>query len=220
MAVEDQYKTTYTCHEGTYKFIQLPFGLTDAPATLQRAIDMILSGVKWKTSLVYLDDGIVFSRTVEEHITHLYEVFGQLSRAGVSLKAAKCLLVQQEVDYLGHIMGRGHIRVNEKNMVGLRRAEPPSSKKDIRSFLSMCNAYRRFVKDYAHLHFRPLTAQTSPKVSDPLPRFSQEQRDAFEELKRRLTSTPILALPRSTGAYVLDTDAGDYQMGCVLTKGL
>ena len=114
-------------------------------------------------------------------------------------------------------MGRGHIRVNEKNLVGLRHAEPPWTKKDRRSFLGMCNVYRRFVKDYAQVT-RPLTALTSTKVSDLFPPFSQDQWDAFEELKRRLTSTPILALPRSTGAYVLETDASDYQVGCVLTQ--
>ena len=118
---------------------------------------------------------------------------------------------------MGHIVGRGHIRVNERNLVGLRRAEPPRTKKDLRSFLGMCNVYRQFLKDYAQVA-RPLTALTSPKVSDPLPPFLQDQRDAFEELKRRLTSTPILAFPRSTGAYVLDTDARDYQAGCVLTQ--
>jgi len=137
VAVEDQDKTTFTCHEGTYKYIRLPFGLTNAPATFQRAIDMILSGVKWKTCQFYLDDVIVFSRTVEENTTHLDEVFGVLSRAGVSLKASKCFLFQEEVEYLGHIVGRGHIRVNEKNLVRLRHAEPPRTKKNLRSFLSM-----------------------------------------------------------------------------------
>jgi len=164
-----------------------------------------------------LDDVIVFSRTVEEHITHLDKVSGRLSRAGVSLNASKCFLFQEEVEYWGHIVGRGHIRVNEKNLVGLRRAEPPRTKKNLRSVLGMCNVYRRFVKDYAHVA-RPRTSLTSPKVSDTLPPFSQDQRDAFEELKRRLTSTPILELPRYTGAYVLDTDSSDYQVGCVLMQ--
>jgi len=171
VAVEDQDKTTFTCHEGTYKYIRLPFGLTSAPAPFLWAIDKILSGVKWKTCLVYLDDVVVFSRTVEEHITHLDEVFCLFSGAGVSLKASKFFLFQEEVESLGHIVGRGHIRVNEKNLVGLRRAEPPRTEKDLRSFLGMCNVHRRFVKDYAQVA-RPLTALTSPTVSDPLPSFS------------------------------------------------
>ena len=137
VAVEDQDKTIFTWHKGTYKYIRLPFGLTNAPATYKRAIDMILSGVRWNTCLVYSDDVIVFSRTVKEHVTHLDEAFGLLSRAGVSLKTSKCFLFQEEVEYLGPIVGRGHIRVNEKTLVGLRRAEPPRTKKDLRSFLGM-----------------------------------------------------------------------------------
>jgi len=217
VAIKDQDKTTFTCHEGTYKYIRLPFGLTNAPGTLQPAIDMTLSVFKWKSCLVYLDDVIVFFRGVEEHITHLDEVFGLLSRAAVSLKASKCFLFQEEVEYMVHIVDRGHIRVTEKTLVRLRRAEPPRTKKDLRRFLGKCIVYRRFLKDYEQVA-RPLTALTSPEVSDPLPPFAQAQRDAFEELKRRITSTPILASPRSNGAYVLDTDASDYHVGCVLTQ--
>lgn len=83
---------------------------------------MILAGVKWKTCLVYLDDIIVFSRNPKEHLAHLDEIFGLLARAGVSLKATKCVLFHEEVEYLGHIVGRGHVRVNDKNLVGLREA--------------------------------------------------------------------------------------------------
>eukprot|EP00170_Pyropia_yezoensis_P004723 contig_19176_g4737 len=159
VALEDLDKTTFTCHEGTYKYVRLPFGLTSAPATFQRAIDMILSGVQWKTCLVYLDDVIVFSRSHEEHLAHLEEVFELLSEAGVSLKATKCHLFQYEVEYLGHIVGKGQLRVNEKNLVGLRQAKAPRTKKDLRSFLGMCSVYCRFVRDNAKVA-RPLLALT------------------------------------------------------------
>jgi len=178
---------------------------------------MILSGVKWKTCLVYLDDVIVLYRTVEEHITHLYEVFVFLSRAVVSLKASMCVLFQKGVEYLGHIVGRGHIRVNEKNLVGLRLAGPSRTKKDLRSFLGMCNVYRQFVKNYAQVA-RPLPALKSPRVSDPPPPFSPDQREAVAELTRQLTSTQTLAVPRSTESHVVDTDASDYQVKCVLAQ--
>lgn len=217
VAVEDQDKTTFTCHEGTYRYVRLPFGLTNAPATFQRAIDMLLAGLKWKSVLVYLDDVIVFSRSAQEHVGHLEEVFSLIAKAGISLKASKCFLFQEEVEYLGHIVGKGHVRVNEKNLVGLRKAEPPTTKKSLRSFLGMCNVYRRFVKDYAAVA-RPLTALTSSKVADPLPKFNEEQVKAFEDLKWRLTHTPILALPRRTGQYTVDTDASAAQVGCVLLQ--
>jgi len=75
VADEDRDKTTFVCHEGAYRYIRLPFGLSNAPATFQRAIDMILGGLKWKSCLVYLDDIIVFSQSAGEHVEHLREVF-------------------------------------------------------------------------------------------------------------------------------------------------
>ena len=107
VADEDRDKTTFACHEGAYRYIRLPFGLSNAPATFQRDIDMILGGLKWKSCLVYLDDISVFSQSAGEHVEHLRQVFSALRGPGVSLKAKKCNLFQEEVEYLGHIVGRG-----------------------------------------------------------------------------------------------------------------
>jgi len=98
VADEDRDKTTFVCHDGAYRYVRLPFGLSNAPATFQRAIDMILGALKWKSRLVYLDDIIVFSQSAGEHVQHLREVFMALRGAGVSLKAKKCHLFQEEVD--------------------------------------------------------------------------------------------------------------------------
>lgn len=217
VATEDQDKTTFTCHAGTYKYIRLPFGLTNAPATFQRAIYMLLAGVKWRTCLVYLDDVVVFSPSAEQHLRDLEEVFQLLDRGGVSLKAAKCFLFQDQVEYLGHVVGKGELRVNNKNLVGLQQAQTPRTKRHLRSFLGMCNVYRRFVQDYADIA-RPLLALTSTKVVDPLPPFTEEQQRAFVTLKDRLTHTPVLALPRKTGKFLVDTDASATQLGAVLIQ--
>jgi len=165
VADEDWDKTTFVCHEGAYRYIRLPFGLSNAPETFQRAIDTILGGLKWKSCLVYIDDIIVFSQSAGEHVEHLREVFTALRGAGVFLKAKKCHLFQEEVEYLGHIVGRGQLNVQDKNIRGLKEASPPRCKKDRRSFLGMCNVYRRFVKDYAQVA-RPLAAMTSSKRPD------------------------------------------------------
>jgi len=146
VADEDHDKTTFVCHQGAYRYIRLPFGLSKAPATFQRAIDMILGGLKWKSCLMYLDDIIFFSQAPGEHVEHLREVFAALRGAGVSLKAKKCHLFQEEVEYLGHIVGRGQLKVQDKNIRGLKEASLPRCKKELRSFLGMCNVYRRFVK--------------------------------------------------------------------------
>jgi len=100
VAAEDRGKTTFTSHTGLFRFLRPPFGLVNAPSSFQRALDIILSGLRWKTCLVYLDDVIVFSRTVDDHIRHLRDVLLLLEKAGVSLKPSKCHLLQQEVEYL------------------------------------------------------------------------------------------------------------------------
>jgi len=213
----DRDKTTFVCHEGAYRYIRLPFGLSNAPATFQRAIDMILGGLKWKSCLVYLDDITVFSQSAGEHVEHVREVFAALRGAGVSLKAEKCHLFQEDVEYLGHIVGRGQWKVPDKNIRGLKEASPRRCKKDLRSFLGMCNVYRRFVKDYAQVA-GPLAAMTNSKRPDRWGTLSHEALGAFEGLKRRLTEAPILSLPRRHGAYTLDKDASAAQVGAVLLQ--
>ena len=114
---------------------------------------------------MYLDDIIVSSQSAREHVEHLREVFAAIRGAGVSLKAKKCHLFQEEVEYLGHIVGWGQLKVRNKNIRGIKEASPLRCKKDLGSFLGMCNVYWRFVKDYAQVA-RPLAAMISSKRPD------------------------------------------------------
>ena len=111
IAEEDRDKTTFASHSGLYRFLRMPFGIKNAPATFQRAIDIILSCVKWETALVYLDDVIVYSRTVTEHMAHVHEVLRLLYTAGVSLKLAKCAFFDTSVTNLGHVIHPGRLEV-------------------------------------------------------------------------------------------------------------
>ena len=100
----------------------MPFGLRNAPATFQRAIDIILSGLKCKTCLVYLDDIIVYSTSREAHLQHLDEVLSTLEKSGLSLKLSKCHFFKKTVDYLGHVIHPGRLEVAQKNTQALREA--------------------------------------------------------------------------------------------------
>ena len=111
VAEEDRDKTTFTCHAGTYRFLRMPFGLCNAPATFQRAMDILLAGIRWKSCLVYLDDIIIFSKEVDEHIKHVEQVLEKLQSARVSLKLKKCKFFAKTVDYLGHVIGPGLLEV-------------------------------------------------------------------------------------------------------------
>ena len=217
IAPEDRHKTTFTCHCGTYQCKRLPFGLCNAPATFQRAMDMILAGVRWQICLVYLDDIIVFSRSPEEHIGHLGQVFKLLADAGVSLKASKCHLFTQEVEYLGHVVRPGRLSVNEKNLRAIRKAQYPRTQTQMRSFLGMCNVYRRFTKGFAKVA-KPLNELVSSTLPKNLPPPSRVEQESFETLRDLLLKPPILAIPRLGGHYILDVDASYDQLGCVLLQ--
>jgi len=217
VAAEDRDKTTFTSHTGLFRFIQLPFGRVNAPASFQRALDIILSGLRWQTGMVYLHDVIVFSRTAGDHIQHLRAVLLLLEKAGVSLKPSKCHLFQQEVEYLGHVVRPGHLLVNQNNMKSLAQALPPRNQTELKSFLGMCNDYRRFIKDYARIA-KPLTKLTSKKFPHVCPPLDAAHLGAFEYLKERLTSNAILTLPRREGLFILHTDACAVQVGCTLLQ--
>jgi len=170
VAAEDRDKTTFTSHTGLFQFFRLPFGLVNTPASFQRALDIILSGLRWRKCLVYLEDAIVFSRTVDEHIRHLGEFSILLEKAGVSLKPSKCHPIQQDLEYLGHVFRPSQLLMNRKKIKSLAEALPPRNHTEIKSFLGMCYVYQHLIKDYAHIA-KPLTKFTRkklPHVPSPL----------------------------------------------------
>ena len=217
IAKEDLNKTTFTFHAGTYRFLRMPFGFCNAPATFQRTVNILLSGYRWKTCLVYLDDVIIFSKSIEEHLKHVDEVLEILRQAGMALKLKKCHFFTNSVNYLGHVIRPGTLEVSEKNIVAIRAAVPPKNQTQLRSFLGLCNVYRRFVPGFARIA-RPLTELTEKETSFQLPDFNEEQLIAFEDLKSRLISTPVLRLPQTGLPFSIDTDASEYQIGCALMQ--
>ena len=217
VAEEDQDKTTFTCHAGAYKFKRLPFGLRNAPATFQRAMDIILSRVRWKYVLVYLDDIIIFSRGVQQHLSHLESVLRLLQAAGATLQLPKCHFFQRQVKYLGHIIRPGKLAIYGKNLEAITKALPPRNKTQVRAFLGMCNVYRRFVNGFTRIA-HPLNKKVCKDQPESWEHLSDDELTAFEQLKKSLVTAPILALPREGYPYTLDTDASDRQLGCCLLQ--
>ena len=217
VAKEDRDKTTFTCHAGTYRFLRMPFGLCNAPATFQRAMDILLAGIRWKSCLVYLDDIIIFSKEVDEHIKHVEQVLEKLQSAGVSLKLKKCKFFAKTVDYLGHVIRPGLLEVATKNTVAIDGFEEPSTQTHLQSFLGVCNVYRRFVPNFAQVAHL-LNVMLKKGAPQELPPFTEGQRRSFNLLKNALKEPPILRLPRPGLPYSVDTDASDYQIGCALLQ--
>jgi len=178
---------------------------------------MILAGVKWQYVLVYFDDIIVYSADAESHLSHLEKVFTLLGENGVTPKAKKCHLFSNEVEYLGHVIRPGRISVNEKNLKAIRKAIYPKTQTLLRSFLGMCNVYRRFTADFAKVA-KPLNKLVSSSLPKKLCPPTMEELAAFDRLREQLCNPPILALPRREGRYIIDVDASYEQLGYALLQ--
>ena len=210
----DRDKTAFCTAEGLYQFKVMPFGLTNAPATFQRLMDAVLAGLQWKICLVYLDDIIIVGRTFEEHLCHLQEVFARLRQARLKLKVTKCSLFQKEVSYLGHIVSDRGIATDPSKTAKVAQWPVPTTVKEVQQFLGLANYYRRFVKDFATIA-RPLHRLTEHQMKF---KWTTECQDAFEDLRRRLISAPVLAYPDFSRGFILDTDASDMGIGAVLSQ--
>ena len=219
VAKADQDKTNFTCHEGCYRFKRMPSGFCNAPATFQRMLDILLAGLRWKSFLVYLDNIIVFSKSaaVDEHFKHLVEILAILLQAGLSLKLKKCNFFTKTVDYLGHVIRSGKLEVAEKNNVVLKSFKEPKTRTQLRSFLGMCNVYRRFVLNFARIA-APINQLLKKESGRDLPPFDESQVLSFNLLKKALSEPPVLRLPRKDLRYPVDTDACVCQIGCALLE--
>jgi hypothetical protein len=211
---EHRDKTTFITRKGSWRYKVLPFGLSTAPGTFQRLMDMVLSGLTYEMCMVYLDDVIVFSETFEDHIDRLEQVFTRLKEAGLKLKPSKCHLFKRSVEFLGHIISGKGIQTATDKVEAVRSWPTPKNLTESRSFTGLCSYYRRFIKDFSKIA-SPLYALTKKNA---VFHWGDEQQQAFEELKSKLISAPILGIPRDDGMYILDTDASDKGLGVVLSQ--
>ena len=129
----------------------MPFGLCNGPAVFQRTMDKIMSGLIGKSVMIYLDDVVIFSRSMEEHVKHVREVFKRLRNAGLKLKPSKCQFGLSEVKVLGYIVNSSGITSDPAKVEAISKLKPPTNVKGIRSFLGMTGYYRQVVKDYAKM---------------------------------------------------------------------
>ena len=158
VAEEDQPKTAFTTPFGLFEFKRMPFGLKGAPATFQRMMDMLLTGLG-EYSSAYIDDIIVFSGTWEEHLQHITVILQRLKKAGLTAKPGKCRFGMAECSYLGYRLGNGHVKVERSKVEAVSAFPVPKTKKDVRSFLGLTGYYRKFMPQYATIA-TPLTDLT------------------------------------------------------------
>ena len=215
IAEQDKEKTAFRTSSGQlFEFNQVPFGLCNAPATFSCLMDRVLAGLHWETCLFYLDDIIVFSSTWEEHLARLREVFERLRHAKLKLGATKCTFAAKEVSYLGHRVTEEGLLPDPSLLAAIRDIPPPKTATEVRSFLGLAGYYRRYVKGFAAIA-APLHALTR---KDAFFHWSEDCQAAFDQLKARLTTSPITAFPDFSQAFRLYTDASTAGLGAILAQ--
>ena len=211
MNAKDAEKTAFRTTNGLFHFKVMPFGLKNAPATFQRLMDTVFSGLKWHGLLVYMDDIVIYSATAQQHLALLVEVLVRLRAAGLKLNPAKTTLVRPEVKYLGHIVSAKGVQPDQAKVQAIRNLASPTSVRDIRRFLGLTGYYRKFMPQYATIA-APLYALTK-KHSVFV--WREEHEAAFRQLQELLCAAPTLAYPRRGRANIVDCDASDVAAGAV-----
>ncbi|KAL0555992.1 hypothetical protein IC582_004495 [Cucumis melo] len=214
IAEEDEPKTTCVTRYGAFEFLVMRFGLTNAPVTFCMLMNQVFHEYLDKFVVVYLDNIVVYSTTMEEHRDHLQKVFQKLKDNQLYVKREKCSFVQERINFLGHVIECGRIGMKEGKIAAIRDWTVPKSVSELRSFLGLANYYRRFVEGFSK-RASPLTELLKKDVYwnwDP------ECQAAFDGLKQAIIEGPLLGITDVTKPFEVETDASDYALGGVLLQ--
>ncbi|KAK9153378.1 hypothetical protein Sjap_000858 [Stephania japonica] len=207
-------KTAFSTRYGLFEFTVMPFRVTNAPAIFVDLMHRVLRPFLDRYVIVFIDDILIYSKTREEHERHLRDVLMTLREHRLYAKFSKCAFWLREVKFLGHVIGSQGISVDGDKIRAIIDWRTPETVSDIRSFLGLAGYYRRFVQDFS-LIAAPMTRLTKKDVKFE---WSEDCEAAFLELKRKLTSAPVLALPETGKGFSVYTDASETGLGCVLMQ--
>ena len=196
-------KTPFNSPFRKYEYIKVPFGLAQALAYFQELMTGILKDFPF--AIAYLDDIIIFSKTPQEHLSHIHMVFEKLRATNLSIKKIKCNFFSKEIQYLGHILSTTGIRPLPSKTHAIQHMNPPMTPKQVRAFLGLVGYYRKFIKGFAKVA-KPLTLLTRQQVKFE---WTLEHQAAFEHLKNTIVQAPILHYPNPNKTYIVYTDASD-----------
>ena len=206
--------TAFRTISGNYQFRSVPQGLNVSSAAFTRACNIAFTSQIGKFMYAYIDDLVVYSKSFDEHLEQLEEILNQIEKCGFKLGINKCTFASNSVKYLGHIVNKDGIKVDPAKTEAISKAKRPRNAKQTRSFLGTAGYYRKFIKNFAGIA-APLTNLTKKNTRF---KWTNECQKAFDILKDKLISAPVLTYPHRDRKYILHTDASDNAIGAVLNQ--
>ncbi|GBG77802.1 hypothetical protein CBR_g25733 [Chara braunii] len=209
---DDQYKIAFRTRYGHYEYIVMPFGLTNAPTSFCRCMNDLFRRWLDRFVVVYLDDILVFSRTLQEHECHLRQVLEKLREANFKINVKKCEWAKTQVLYLGHVLDGDGIKPEDSKIAANRYWPTPRTLTELRSFLGLANYYRKFVRNFSTIA-APLRRLLKKET---IWKWDKDCTSSMKKLKQALIEYPVLKVADPSLPFVVTTDASQYGIGVVL----
>uniref|UniRef100_A0A2N9IR32 CCHC-type domain-containing protein n=1 Tax=Fagus sylvatica TaxID=28930 RepID=A0A2N9IR32_FAGSY len=209
----DEWKTAFKTHNGLFEWLVMPFGLTNAPSTFMRVMNQFLQPLIGVCVVVYFDDILIYSKTLEDHVMHLRRVFELLREKKLYANLKKCSFCVNSVTFLGYIVSDEGISMDEEKIRAIMEWPIPKTVGEVRSFHGLATFYRRFVKGFSAIA-APLTDCLKKDNFE----WGESTELAFNTLKTALTTAPILSLPDFEKLFEIDCDASGVGIGGVLSQ--
>lgn len=215
MHPDDSHKTAFSTPHGHYEFDRMPFGLKNAPATFQRLMDRVLTGMQGIEIFVYLDDIVLYASSLREHEIKFEKLANKLREANLKLQPDKCEFLRKEVTYLGHVISENGVHPDPEKIKAVKNFPIPKNPKNIKQFLGLAGYYRKFIEGFSNIA-KPLTNLLKNGVEF---KWTQKEQDSFNTLKNMLCEEPILQYPDFSKPFVVTTDASGTAIGAILSQG-
>ncbi len=211
---DDQEKTAFTTPWGTFMYAKMPFGLMNAGATFQRAMDIAFSEEKDKILVIYFDDITVFSNSDEEHMQHLKRVFNKCRKYGISLNPKKSHFAMAEGKLLGHIISKDGIKIDPQRVQAILQVDLLRNKKEVQSFLGQVNFLRRFISCFAEI----VKNITNMLKKDHEIKWTEDAKKSFQDIKQAIATAPVLISPDFTKDFLIFSYASKHTVAGVLLQ--
>ncbi|XP_024014499.1 uncharacterized protein LOC112088448 [Eutrema salsugineum] len=210
----DEWKTAFKTKHGLYEWLVMPFGLTNAPSTFMRLMNHVLRSFIGVFVVVYFDDILIYSKTLDEHVLHLKKVLYVLRQERLFGNLKKCSFCTDNIVFLGFVVSSQGVQVDEEKIKAIRDWPSPKTVSEVRSFHGLAGFYRRFVRDFSTIA-APLTEIIKKEVGF---KWEQPQEEAFQLLKHKLTHAPLLVLPDFLKRFEIECDTSGVGIGAVLMQ--